>query len=252
VSGTAGPRVVLVTGAAQGIGRAFSERFAQHGDHVVVADVQSDKAAHVAQALGGDGEALGVGMDVSDADSVRAAVDAAVDRVGRGDVRVNNAARFSTIEMKPFEDISPEEWRRVIDVNLTGTFLCCQAVAGPMRNAGGGAIVNVSSSTVLMGRPFYAHYVSSKAGVVGLTRALARELGDAQVTVNAIMPGSVETEVRRDSVSSDQAAELVARQTIHRRLRPDDIVGAAVFLASPEARLITGQTLVVDGGLNFL
>jgi 3-oxoacyl-[acyl-carrier protein] reductase len=252
VSGAGAPRVVVVTGAAQGIGRAFAERFAQAGDHVVVADVQRDKAGQVAHALEGDGEGLGVEMDVSDAGSVRAAVGAAVERFGRVDVLINNAALFSTIEMKPFEQISPEEWRRVIDVNLTGTFLCCQAVAGPMRTGGGGAIVNVSSSTVLMGRPLYAHYVSSKAGVVGLTRALARELGEAGVTVNAIMPGSIETEVRRDSVSPAQAREIVARQAIHQRLRPDDIVGAAVFLASPEARMITGQTVVVDGGLSFV
>jgi 3-oxoacyl-[acyl-carrier protein] reductase len=246
------PRVVLVTGGAQGIGRAFAQRFAQAGDHVVVADLQGDKAAHVAAGLGGEHEAVGLHVDVADADSVAKAVGAAVERFGHVDVLVNNAAIFSGIEMKPFEDLGAQEWRRVIDVNLTGAFFCCQAVAGPMRRRGGGTIVNVSSSTVLMGRPFYAHYVASKAGLIGLTRALARELGDASITVNAILPGSTETEVNRETVTADQAREIVARQSIHRRLRQEDIVGAALFLASPDARAITGQSIVVDGGMNFV
>jgi 3-oxoacyl-[acyl-carrier protein] reductase len=244
-------RVVLVTGAAQGIGRAFARRFAELGWHVVVADIQDGRAAEVAAELGG-GEHLATGIDVTDADSVAAAVEAAVARFGGIDVLINNAAIFSSIEMKPFEEITADEWRGVIDVNLTGTFLCSQAVAGVMRGRAGGSIVNVSSSTVLMGRPFYAHYVSSKAGVIGFTRALARELGEAGITVNAIMPGSTETEVPRDSASPSQAQEIVARQAIARRLQPDDIVGAAVFLASPEARLITGQSIVVDGGISFV
>jgi 3-oxoacyl-[acyl-carrier protein] reductase len=247
-----GPRVVLITGAAQGIGRAFAERFARIGDHVVVADQQAEKATQVAAALEGSSDCLGVGLDVADADSVATAVGAVIERFGRVDVLINNAAIFSGIEMKPFEDIAPAEWRRVIDVNLTGAFLCCQAVAGHMRSRGTGSIVNVSSSTVLMGRPFYAHYVSSKAGLVGLTRALAREMGEAGVTVNAILPGSTETEVTRDTVSPTQARDIVAKQSIGRRIRPDDLVGAAVFLASGEARFITGQSVVVDGGLNFV
>jgi 3-oxoacyl-[acyl-carrier protein] reductase len=183
---------------------------------------------------------------------VGSAVAEITEHFGAVDVLINNAAIFSSIEMKPFEDISPAEWRTVVDVNLTGAFLCCQAVAGPMRTQGRGSIINVSSSTVLMGRPHYAHYVASKAGLVGLTRALARELGDAGVTVNTLMPGSTETEVSRETVSPEQARQIIAAQAIPRRLTQDDIVGAAFFLASAEARCITGQSLVVDGGLNFV
>jgi len=154
--------------------------------------------------------------------------------------------------MKPFDEIELAEWEAVVRVNLTGTFVCCKAVAPVMRRQRFGRIVNISSSTVLMGRAEYAHYVASKAGVVGLTRALARELGADGVTVNAIMPGSTETEVPRETVSPDQARAIVGAQSVKRRITAADVVGAAVFLASPDADLVTGQTIVVDGGLNFL
>jgi 3-oxoacyl-[acyl-carrier protein] reductase len=252
VSGTEGPRVILITGGAQGIGRAFAQRFAQVGDQVVIADLQGDKAMSAAADVQGPVPCHGLHVDVADAGSVAAMATDVVERFGTIDVLINNAAIFSSIEMKPFDEITPEEWRRVVEVNLTGAFLCSRAVAEPMRKQGGGSIINVSSSTVLMGRPYYAHYVASKAGLVGLTRALARELGDAYVTVNTIMPGSTETEVSRETVSPEQARQIVAGQAIPRRLRQDDIVGAAFFLASSEARCITGQSLVVDGGLNFV
>jgi 3-oxoacyl-[acyl-carrier protein] reductase len=121
-----------------------------------------------------------------------------------------------------------------------------------MRRRGGGSIINMSSSTVLAGRPNYLHYVTAKAGVVGLTRALARELGSHDVTVNALMPGSVDTGIPRDSAQPGAVDQIVASQALRRRLRPTDIAGAAVFLASDAARAITGQSVVVDGGMNFL
>jgi 3-oxoacyl-[acyl-carrier protein] reductase len=244
-------RVALVTGGAQGIGRALSQRFAADGANVVIADLQGDRAAATAEEVGSE-RALGVACDVADAASVQAAVDAAVERFGHVDVLVNNAALFSTLDMQPFEEIDLDQWRRVLDVNLTGPFICCRAVAPIMRKLGRGRIVNISSSTVLMGRPYYAHYVASKAGVVGLTRALANELGSDGITVNAVMPGYTQTEVPRKTVTPQQAEKLVGMQAIQRQLTPDDLVGAIAFLASDDAAFMTGQTLLVDGGVSFL
>ena len=249
-------KVIIITGAGQGIGRAFALRFAKEGAQVVVADLQEDNAKHVAQEVQDVGtkgvQGIGVKVDVSHPESVKAMVDQTIAHFGRVDVIINNAAIFSTIKMKPFEDITLVEWNQLMAVNLTGTFLCCQAVAPYMRERQHGRIINISSSTVLMGRPWYAHYVTSKAGVIGLTRALAKELGSYNVTVNAIMPGSTETEVTRETVSKEQANALIESQAIHRRGTPDDLAGAAVFLASEESSFITGQTITVDGGLNFL
>lgn len=246
-------KVAIITGAGQGIGRAFALRFAQEGARVVIADIQEDKASSVVQEIhDAGGQALAVKVDVSQPESVKAMVQQAITRFEHIDVMINNAAIFSSIKMKPFDEITFDEWSGLMAVNLTGTFLCCQAVAPYMRAQQSGSIINISSSTVLMGRPWYAHYVTSKAGVVGLTRALARELGADNITINVVMPGSTETEVTRETVSSEQKKSILDGQSIHRRETPQDLVGALVFLASDESRFITGQTLVVDGGHNFL
>jgi 3-oxoacyl-[acyl-carrier protein] reductase len=246
-------RVSIITGAAQGLGRTFARAFAESGSRVVVADRDTDGAQSTAADLRAAGhDATAVTVDVADERSVEELLRLTLQAYGHLDTLVNNAAIFSTITMKPFEEISAAEWRQVLDVNLTGVFLCCRAAAGHLRAQRGGSIINVSSAAVLGGRPNYAHYVASKAGVVGLTRSLARELGSAEVTVNALMPGSVDTGIPRDSVQPGQAEQIVAGQALHRRLRPGDIAGTAVFLASDAARSITGQSIVVDGGMNFL
>lgn len=246
-------RVGIVTGGGQGIGRAFALGFATAGAAVVVADLDEGRARAVAQEIADmGGAAHGVRVDVSEETAVAAMVDATLERFGRIDVLLNGAAIFSTLTMSPFDEISAAEWRTVIDVNLTGTFLCAKAVAAAMRAQGTGSIINISSATVLSGRPHYLHYVTSKAGIVGLTRSLARELGPDGVTVNAIMPGSVDTGIARDSARPEAVAQIVGAQSIKRRLVSDDIVGAAVFLASPAAGAMTGQSVVVDGGMNFL
>ena len=246
-------KVALITGAGQGIGRACALRFSQEGAHVVIAEIQENKARSVVQEIeSAGGQALAVKVDVSQPESVKAMVQQALTRFERIDVLVNNAAIFSTIKMKPFEQITLEEWNRLMAVNLAGTFLCCQAVAPSMRAQQGGSIINISSGSVVTGLPWYAQYVTSKAGVVGLTRALSRELGTDNITINAIMPGSTETEVPRETVTAQQVQAIVAGQSIHRRETPQDLVGAMVFLASDDSRFITGQTLLVDGGQNFL
>jgi 3-oxoacyl-[acyl-carrier protein] reductase len=242
--------VAVVTGGAQGLGRAMVRSLVAEGASVVIADLQPDKAAALAAELGE--RALALTLDVADPASSRALVAGTLAHFGRIDCLVNNAALFSTLTLKPFEEIDAQEWRRVIDVNLSGPFFCAQAVAGPMRAQQSGRIINISSNTVLIGRAHYAHYVSSKAGVVGLTRALARELGDAGITVNAIMPGMTITEVPRATISPAIAAQALAAQALPRPNEPEDIAAAVVFLASADARQITGQTLVVDGGFQFI
>jgi 3-oxoacyl-[acyl-carrier protein] reductase len=241
-------RVAIVTGGAQGLGRAMLHRLAAEGAHGVAADRQFEKAQAVASEVGG----LAVEVDVADPDSCRRMVAETVERFGRVDALVNNAAIFSTIRMKPFEQIEPDEWRRVLDVNLNGPFWCAQAVAPVMRTQARGAIVNMSSATVLFGRPNYVHYVASKAALVGMTRALANELGASGITVNAVMPGVVMTEIARETVTPEQHAQLVQEQAVPEPVTPDDIAAAVAFLVSDDARHMTGQTVVVDGGRNFV
>lgn len=245
-------RVVIVTGAGQGLGRAYALGLAGEGARVVVADIQESNAKAVVKELEGQGgEALAIKTDVSDPQSVQSMVDRSIEQYGQVDVLVNNASIFSTIEMKPFEDLTLQEWNQVMNVNLTGTFLCCQAVSPIMRAQKQGRIVNISSGVVHMGRPWYAHYVSSKAGIIGLTRALANELGDDNITVNTITPGPTETEIPRETVSPEQAEAMIAAQAIHRRETPGDLVGVVLFLSSDDSKFITGQVINVDGGLNF-
>ena len=246
-------KVAIITGAGQGIGRAYALRFAQEGARVVVADIQEGNARRVAQEVQGlGGVGLVVTADVSDPASVNDMVQRSVDRFGQVDVLVNNAAISSGIEHKPFEEITLAEWDRLIAVNLTGSFLCCQAVAPHMRQRQHGRIINISSAVARRAGPWrYAHYVAAKAGIMGLTRALATELGEDNITVNAISPGPVETELSSGAPVSEQIRTLIAAQAIRRREVREDLVGVAVFLASEDARFITGQVINVDGGLNF-
>jgi 3-oxoacyl-[acyl-carrier protein] reductase len=245
-------KVAIVTGAGQGIGRAYTLRFVQEGAHVVIADIQEDKAHKVAREVqDSGGKGLAVKVDVSEPGSVRDMVDQAVERFGCVDVLVNNAAIFATIKMKPFEEITLDEWNRLMAVNLAGPFLCCQAVSPHMRERKQGRIINISSNAVLSGLPLYTHYVTSKAGIIGLTRALANELGGDDITVNTIIPGFTETEIPRETVSPERAKAMVQAQAIQRRETPEDLAGVAVFLASEDSRFITGQVVNVDGGLNF-
>lgn len=251
MTGTSDQRVAIVTGGAQGIGRAYALRFAREGLTVVVADLNLEKAQAVADEIG-KGRAIAVGVDVGDEESTQRMAAAALAAFGRIDVLINNAAVFSTIRLKPFWDLTVAEWDHLMAVNVRGTWLAMKAVVPAMRERGEGSIINISSSVVAGGRPNYLHYVASKAAVIGMTRSAARELGDFGIRVNCIMPGTVQTEVPRETVSPERRAALLANQSIKRAATTDDLVGVAAFLASADACYMTGQTLDVDGGNTFL
>lgn len=244
-------RVVLITGAGGGLGRAFAHGFAAQGDRLVVADIDAAGASHTVELLTASGaDALAVTVDVTSRDSVSAMIDAAIAHFGRLDVVVNNAAIYASLTRTPFTDIDPDEWDRVLGVNAKGTWLV-SAAAFPRLTSPGGRIINIASATVMSGSPLWMHYVASKAAVIGMTRVMARETGTAGVTVNAIAPGFTLTEASL-GLLEDAETYGVDRGAIKRASQPDDIVGTALFLASDQAGYITGQTLVVDGGKQFL
>ncbi|MEO7243034.1 MAG: glucose 1-dehydrogenase [Variovorax sp.] len=245
-------KVALVTGGASGIGNVFARRLAADGAAVVIADLRdAEEAAAKVSALGL--KAVGVSGDVSKETDVRAMVEMAESAFGGVDILVNNAALFSSLKPGPFTDITAEEWQQVMAVNTLGPFLAAKYAVPLMARRGGGSIVNVASNTVHKGVPGLLHYVSSKGAVIAFTRALAREVGDRRITVNAIAPGfTLSAGVLGNSAhqASSQAAAREAR-AIKRDQSPDDLEGALAFLVGDGARFMTGQTLVVDGGNVF-
>lgn len=243
-------RVAIVTGAAQGIGRAIARRFASDGYRVVVADRNAEKGPAVVAELGAE-RATFVETDVVHEASCKAMVEAALHAFGRLDVLVNNAGLVN-LPRKPLWELEVGEWDRVLAVNARGVWLATKAAVPALRAAGGGSIVNVSSNTFLSGRAGLVHYVASKGAVIGITRTSARELGEFNIRVNAIMPGSTITDERR-ALGYDQARarELIQSQAVKREESPNDLVGVVAFLASEDARFVTGQAINADGGYLF-
>lgn len=243
-------RVVIVTGGAKGIGKIYTQRLIEAGARVVIADI--DKAANdeLAQAVvKAGGDAISAPTDVASPDSTAAMAKAAIDKWGRIDGLVNNASLMSVLARRSWMDIPVEEWDRVMAVNLRGIFLCCRAVYPQMKAQGGGKIVNISSNRVWDGTPNRLHYTTSKAGVIGLTRALSREVGEDNITVNAITPGFTQSETQMASSSNSYVGNKTAlNKALNRAQMPDDLVGAVMFLLSDASNFITGQTLNVDGG----
>ena len=243
-------RVVLITGAGQGIGRELARQFAAAGAVAVIADVNQDTANSVkSEVEARGGRAMAIKVDVTDAAAVQAMVDAVLAEQGRIDVLINNAAIFATLEKRKFDLIPLEEWDEVLRVNINGPLLCARAVVPAMRKAGWGRIINIASDAVPRGVMNYMHYVTSKSAMIGMTNAMARELGEDGINVNCIRPGAVATEVDRAvNPTVDLRKTQIAQQCIKRGMEPPDLVGLMLFLSSSASSFITGQTIACDGG----
>lgn len=247
-------KAVLVTGAARGLGRAFAERLAAEGAAVVCADVRPcTETVAAIRAAGGRAEAAP--LDVTDMAACQAAAERAVSAFGRLDALVNNAALYGGLKGGRFDQIDSKQWDAVMNVNVKGIWQMCKAAVPHMRKAGDGSIVNISSLAAVRGMPFAIDYGTSKAAVLGITRCLARELGRDWIRVNAVAPSAVLTEGTDEYFGDkrDKAAQVIASsQTLQRNLVPTDLTGTIVFLCSSESHFITGQTIMVDGGTDFL
>lgn len=242
-------KVAIVTGGAQGIGEAYAQRLAEEGARVVIADIRDGEQAK-AKVTENGGEALALQVDVTSEESTREMVEKTIELFGRIDILVNNAAYFAAIVKKPFFEISADEWDAVIAVNLKGPFLCAKAVYPEMKRQGKGKIINIASGTFYKGLPNFLHYVTTKGGIIGFTRSLAREVGNAGICVNTIAPGYTETEVLKEKPQDSEEVRkmIVMSRCIKRPETPEDLTGTLVFLASDDSNFVTGQTIIVDGG----
>lgn len=246
-------KVAIVTGAGSGIGKALAMRLAQDGASVVIADVAKFDvaAAEIARATGA--RTLGLEIDVAAEEAVERMAAQTVKAFGRIDILVNNAALFSGLELRPFEQIPVDEWRKLMEVNVLGVFLCCRACVPHMRKGGYGRIINLASGAPLKGVPLFLHYIASKGAVIAMTRGLARELGKDGITVNSLAPGFTLSEnVAKKDAHVRQGERTRLTRAIQRDEKPEDLVGTVSFLASEDAAFMTGQTLVVDGGSAML
>jgi 3-oxoacyl-[acyl-carrier protein] reductase len=249
-------KVVIVTGGGHGIGRAYCLGFGGAGAKVVVADIDEPASVKVAKEVNSqtDAQSLSVKVDVANEASTQAMVKLALDRFAKVDILINNAAIFSTIPMNRggIDSIDPAEWDRMMSVNLKGLFFCCRAVLPTMRKQKSGKIVNISSGTALNGSAGRIHYVTSKAGVIGFTRTLAREVGEDNINVNALAPGSTLSEENPSEEIIKMRGARLADRCLKRVQLPKDLVGTVLFLSSPLSDFMTGQTVAVDGGVAFL
>jgi 3-oxoacyl-[acyl-carrier protein] reductase len=247
-------KVIVITGAARGIGREYARYFGGLGARVVAADV-ADCTQTLDEVRSAQGSAIAVKVDVTSAASAQAMAQAARDAFGRIDALINNAALYGALKGGRFEAISEAEWDAAMAVNVKGIWSCCKAAVPAMREAGGGSIVNITSLAATYGMPYGLHYTTSKAAVIGLTRGLARELGRDNIRVNAVAPSAVLTEGTREFFAGkiEKALETVKMgQAIARTLEPADLLGTVHWLVSDGSGLVTGQTIAVDGGTVML
>jgi NAD(P)-dependent dehydrogenase (short-subunit alcohol dehydrogenase family) len=248
-------KVAIITGSAQGIGAAFAVGFAREGAKIVVADILDGHGATEAVRKSGS-EAIFVKTDVTRQQECDAMAKAAVERFGAVDILVNNAAIFGDLVLRPFMEVSSDEWNRVMQVNVAGPFQCMKAVFPYMKERGG-KIINMSSASIFEGVPGMPHYVASKGAIMALTRSMARELGEFNINVNAIAPGFTHSP-GGDRFDRNKALPIgpleplqMPLKSLKRAAYPEDLVGTAVFLASDMSSFITGQLIVHDGGLSF-
>jgi 3-oxoacyl-[acyl-carrier protein] reductase len=247
-------KVILITGAARGIGQEYARYLGGLGARIVAGDI-NDCTATVELVTAAGGKAIGLHVDVASAASTAAMAKATLDAFGRIDALVNNAALFGALKGGRFDQIDEQQWDQAMAVNVKGIWNCCKAVVPAMRQAGGGSIVNIASLAATYGMPYGLHYTTSKAAVIGLTRALARELGRDNIRVNALAPSAVVTEGAREffAEKADKALETIRQgQAIARNLAPSDLTGTVHWLVSDASSLVTGQTIAVDGGTVML
>ncbi len=243
-------KVVIITGGARGLGRAYALGVVSHGASVVIADLLDGSAA-VDDISAAGGEAMAVTTDVSDEHSTQAMAAAAMDRFGRIDVLINNAAMFSETTRGPFTDVSIAEWDRTFEVNVRGVWLCIKAVYPHMAAQGSGKIINIASNTCFKGTMGFPHYVASKSALLGLTRCLATELGPEGITVNTLSPDLIPNpDLRPTDATSDPF--VVAGRALKRTQVADDMVGTIVYLSSAASDFVTGQSLLVNGGAYYV
>jgi 3-oxoacyl-[acyl-carrier protein] reductase len=238
-------RIVIVTGAARGIGRVIAEKFVRLGAVVVVNDLEQEAVDRVAKELGG--QTVGIRADVTKAVEVKDLFDKTLEHFGRIDILVNNAGVTRDGLLVRMDE---KDWDMVLDINLKGAFLMTRAAAKYMMKQRSGRIVNISSVVGLVGNAGQANYSASKAGLIGLTKSTARELGLRGVTVNAIAPGFIETDMTR-SLPEKARENLISQIILSRLGTPDDVASTVLFLASDDASYITGQVLAVDGGMTM-
>jgi len=245
-------RVVIVTGGAHGIGKAYCKGFADSGARIVIADIDKAGADAAAREIGA--QALPIQVDVSDEEATKKMAAQVLDRFGGIDVLINNAAIFSVVPMNrgTIETIDPQEWDKLMAVNLRGLFFCCRAVLPTMRRQKFGKIINIASGTVFAGSPGRIHYVTSKSATIGFTRTLAREVGGDNINVNCLAPGNTLSEENPTQEIIHLRQSSAGLRALKRVQVPEDVVGAMLFLASSLSDFITGQTMNVDGGIAFL
>lgn len=240
-------KIIVVTGAAQGIGAAYVRRLVEEGATVIAADLNFEGVQRLAEEQGE--KVVPYQLDVASLESARGLATFLAERFGRVDGLINNAAIFSTIRMAPFWEITEREWDLLSNVNIKGVWVVASALVELLKVSTGGSIVNIGSDSVVLGRSNYLHYVASKGAVTGMTYSMSKELGGFGIRVNTLSPGPVYTEIARDTVTEEQTRAMLAAQAIHRKAAPEDMTSVAAFLLSDDSGYVTGQTISVNGGL---